>query len=71
MAAAVPFLAGGGAGVAADADVEIDDEAELFWPGSGAGSEVTARPIATAAAITTGTVAQNLRQPRKRRRMGH
>ena len=30
VAAAVPFLAGGRAGMAADADIEIDDEAELF-----------------------------------------
>src|SRR5262249_12832662 len=30
MPAGVPLLAGGGAGVAADADVEIDDEPELF-----------------------------------------
>ena len=30
MAAAVPFLAIDGAGLTADADVEIDDEAEFF-----------------------------------------
>ena len=30
VAAGVPFLARGGAGMAADADVEVDDEAELF-----------------------------------------
>ena len=30
MPAAVPFLARGGAGMAADADIEVDDEAKLF-----------------------------------------
>ena len=35
MAAGVPFLARGGAGVAADAKIEIDDEAELGLAGRG------------------------------------
>src|SRR5262249_16211057 len=35
VAAGVPFLAGRGAGVAADTDVEIDDQPELFLSGIG------------------------------------
>ena len=33
MAAGIPFLAGGRAGVAADAEIEIDDEPKLRLPG--------------------------------------
>src|SRR5437016_988491 len=35
VSAGIPFLAGGGTGMAADAEVEIDDEAELFLAGIG------------------------------------
>src|SRR3569623_663708 len=38
MAARVPFLAVHGAGVTADASVEIDDEAELLLTGHGSGN---------------------------------
>src|SRR5207237_3418270 len=31
----IPFLAGGGAGMAADAQIEIDDEPQLFLAGIG------------------------------------
>src|SRR5439155_226329 len=33
VAAGVPFLAGSGAGMAADTEIEVDDEAELFLAG--------------------------------------
>ena len=45
IALRVPFLAGGGTGLAADAGVEVDDEAELFWLACGVGSEVISGSI--------------------------
>jgi hypothetical protein len=35
MAARIPLLASRGAGMTADADVEIDDQPELFLAGTG------------------------------------
>ena len=32
-AGGVPFLAGGDAGMAADADIQVDDQASWLWPG--------------------------------------
>src|SRR5437764_15419946 len=33
MPPGIPFLAGGGAGMTADAQIEVDHQAELFLPG--------------------------------------
>ena len=43
MAARVPFLAVDGAGMAADADVQVDDQAQFFLGFSGKGRHVSAR----------------------------